>query len=780
VATPSGRIEGEVRTTDGDREAGLAVTLEGSDRRTTTDGKGRFLFDSVAAGEYWLAVIPPSGAEVRVSVSVLAGRTSRVTVTIPGAVVLAPITVHPAARPSTPLTHLRDVQGALVFSGKKTEVVTLDSITGNTAQDVSRELFARVPGANFSETEHSGFPSNGIGFRGLDATQSVEMNVRQDGVNIVADLYGYPETYYTPPAQAVERITLVRGSSSLQFGPQFGGVVNYELRNGTRDTGPTVSIRQTVGTFGALTSYASLAGGTDRLTYFGYAEYGQQDDGRPNSDVRKVSAAVRLGYAVSDNFHLSAEYSLLRNRIHMPGGLDDAEFAADWRQSFRSRNWLATPWNVLALKADAQLSPGTNLSNTVSYLFSQRYLVWRNEDGGPGVPDSIDPSTGTYIPREVEWEYFHNVTDETRLRTTYRAFGLPQTIATGIRFFAGDLHRQADGTGTTGSDFNTNLLIPGYGTDVHFYNTNLAGYVENIIHLGNRLSLSPGVRVEYLHSTARGHTDTTFSPVARNRAFLLSGMGAEYETSPTTQLYANITEAYRPIEYSFLTPFASVARVNPNLKDPKGYNADLAWRGTLGRAVTFDVGVFYLSYHDRIGLVSGLDSTGTAFAEYTNVANSVHKGVEAYLDVRPFELGGPPPKWGSIGLFNALGYTHARYTTGPYAGKSVEFAPSLVERAGLTYTRSRFTTTFQLSHTAQQFSDANNTVASLDAEVGIIPGYTLADWSARLGLGRFTLDGGINNLANLHYFTARTVEYPGPGIIPGIARTGYLTVSTGF
>ncbi|HXW96246.1 MAG TPA: TonB-dependent receptor, partial [Gemmatimonadales bacterium] len=777
--SPAGRIAGMVRNTSNERAGGIGLALEGTGRTTITDSLGRFRFDSLMAGEYRLEVTGPEGTVVlRTPVTVRSGETATVSITIPSPVELPPITTA-VARPARPASTLPDVQGAFLYSAKKTEVVNLDSLTANSAQNVTRQLVARVPGANLSEAAYGGFPSNGIGVRGLTPTQSVEMNVRQDGVNIVADLYGYPETYYTPPAQAIEQIEFVRGSSSLQFGPQFGGVVNYDLRDGAPDTRPTFTLRQTAGSYAALTSYGSVAGGSSRLTYFGYGQYVHRDGFRPNSGVEEVSAAGRIGYDLSSRVRLSAEYTLYRNRLQMPGGLSDAEFAANWAQSFRSRNWLASPWNVLALKAEANLGRSTVLTNSVSYMFSQRYLVWRNEDGGPESPDSIDPGTGAFTPREVEREYFNNITDELRLRTSFTLLGLPQTVATGVRAFAGTLHRQEGGPGTTGSDFDMALIGGGYATDVSFFNSNVAAYAENIIRVSERLSLSPGVRVERLHSTASGHTDTTFAPLARDRVFVLAGAGLQFQTTSSTQLYANITQAYRPIEYSFLVPFGGGVRVDPHLRDPRGYNADLSWRGRLGAAVSFDLGIFYLSYHDRIGLISGSDSTGPYLLR-TNVATSVHKGVESYLQVQPLVLAGVPQGRGTFSIFDALGYTHARYTTGEFAGKRVEFAPEVVHRMGATYERGAFATTFQISTTSKQFSDANNTVSSPDAEVGIIPAYTLLDWSGRYRLGRWTFEGGVNNLADRHYFTMRTSEYPGPGIIPGTARSVYITLGTSF
>jgi Fe(3+) dicitrate transport protein len=39
---------------------------------------------------------------------------------------------------------------------------------------------------------------------------------------------------------------------------------------------------------------------------------------------------------------------------------------------------------------------------------------------------------------------------------------------------------------------------------------------------------------------------------------------------------------------------------------------------------------------------------------------------------------------------------------------------------------------------------------------------------------------GINNLTNARYFTKRTDEYPGPGILPGIGRSVYASLGMKF
>ena len=167
----------------------------------------------------------------------------------------------------TGMGHMKEVHDGIIYSGKKNEVVVLDSLNANTAQNNPRQVLGRVPGSNYSETEGSGFPSNGIGFRGLKPTQSIETNTRQNGYNITADLYGYPESYYLPPLEAVERIEVTRGASSLQFGPQFGGVINYIMKSGPTDKPIEVTVQQTAGSFGLFNSFASIGGTYKKWNY---------------------------------------------------------------------------------------------------------------------------------------------------------------------------------------------------------------------------------------------------------------------------------------------------------------------------------------------------------------------------------------------------------------------------------------------------------------------------------------------------------------------------------
>ena len=685
------------------------------------------------------------------------------------------VTAPPAPRT---ITFLPQRYGTVLLTGKRTEAVLVDSVGANTAQNVARQILGRVPGLTVAETEGSGFPSNGIALRGLNPTQSIEMNVRQNGVIIAADPYGYPEAYYSPPMEAVERIEIIRGAGALQFGPQLGGVVNYVMRRGIPSKVAAVDVQHTVGSYGLENTYLSLGGESGRWRWFSYAQRHRQDGWRPNSDNLQTSGYAALEATVSPTLTASLDYSLLRNRIHMPGGLSDAQFESGARQSFRARNWLTSPWNVASLSLDWRPTRALRVQSVTSVLGSSRSLVWRNEDGGPGALDTIDPATGTYVPREVEREGFRNVTEELRLLADYRLFGASSSLATGVRWFNGTMHRQGGGEGTTASDFDLDLVGP-YEYDIRFANANLAAWAENALRLGSRLSLQPGVRLETLRSRADGYTDTTFAPQVKSRVVPLLGLGAGWIASATTGFYGNITQSYQPIDYSALTPVGSVSRIDPDLHDARGLSADLGWRGTLADdRVRFDVGVFRLAIDGRVGLVARTDTAGTTYTERTNVANSVHRGVESYLEVAPLVVrrdDGAVRR--SLTIFNSLALIDARYTGGEFDGHRVEYAPRTVERAGMTVVAGPLGSTFLVTSVGRAYGDASNTERSDDAVIGRIPTYAVLDWSATARLGaRWRLQAGVNNLADRRYFTRRTDEYPGPGIIPAIGRSVYVSL----
>ena len=682
------------------------------------------------------------------------------------------------------LGHLNDEGNCIIYSGKKTEVLLLDSIDANTAQNNPRQLLGRLPGAVFSETEGSGFPSNGIGFRGVNPIQSIETNTRQNGYNISADLFGYNEAYFLPPLAAVERIEVIRGAASLQFGPQFGGAINYLIKQPTTKKPFEFTTELTGGSYGFINSFNSIGGTYKGFSYYGYFDVSTAQGWRPNSDYRKYNGFLHLQYKINDKVKIGAEYTVMQNRIHMAGGLSDTQFNADPRASYRARNWLTSPWNIIALTLDAKINDKLSFSWKNSYMHSARNLVWRNEDGGPATIDTINPLTNQYDPREVEKEQFDNFSSEARLSAHYHLGQTQNTFAGGLRFYYARLGRQGHANGTTGSDFDMSIDSSGWGTNLMFTTINLAPFFENIFRITPRLSITPGFRFEYIHSTASGTNEGVMIPSgeSRDRYLPLAGIGFQYQITSATQLYANISQAYRPITYDALTPYGSTAVIDPHMKDASGFNSDLGFRGTYKNYLMFDVNAFALLYNNAIGIVQRTDTAGNSYDFETNVANSLHTGVEAYVEIFPVKMITTSNRYGQFSLYNSFSYIRAKYISGIYKGNWDENAPQFIDRFGLTYAIRSFSITYNFSYTSLCYTDATNTIHDPnDATVGIIPSYIVMDISASYKfMKRFNIKAGVNNLAGVNYFTLRTNEYPGPGIIPSMGRSFYISIGARF
>jgi Fe(3+) dicitrate transport protein len=678
--------------------------------------------------------------------------------------------------------HMPEFKDGIVYAGKKNEVILVDSLDANKAINNTRQILGRIPGLNIVETESSGFTANGIATRGLNPAQSIEMNTRQNGYNISADVYGYNEAYYIPPMEAVSRIEMVRGAASLQFGSQFGGMVNYVLNEAPKNKRVEFNTSQTAGSFGLFNSFNSIGGTLKKWSYYSFVQYRTMAGWRPNSQQWQLSGFGSVQYNASEKLTIGVEYSLLRNRIKMPGGLTDSMFNANPRSSYRARNWLKSPWNIATANANYKLSSQTSFNIKTSLLFSNRALVWRNEYGGPQTLDEKDPLTGEYVKREVANENMHNSTTEIRLLHNYTFAKRNNTLAAGIRYAYSWFKRQGGGVGTSGSDFD--LSVTGdYGYNLDFTTTNLAPFIENIFRIHDRFTITPGFRFEYLRSSSRGYKEVDNNKLianeTRNRTIPLFGLGFEYKVGANTNIYANISQAYRPIDYSQLEPLGVISKIDPNLKDASGFNADLGYRGTVKNFLNFDIGLFYLAYNKRVGTILVNPGTTDEYTLRTNVANSVHKGIESYLEFNLLKYLQSTSEKG-LSFFNSFALTDARYTSGKFKGKRVETATKYINRTGTTYYDERVSATFQLNNTGDAFGDATNARTSSDPVAGYIPAYAVLDFSASYKIKNYVLKAGVNNIADKAYFTRRTDEYPGPGIIPAIGRSFYAGLTATF
>lgn len=683
------------------------------------------------------------------------------------------------------VTYLIDVIGTEVFAGKKTNNIKPDATGANLAQNNIRQAFAKIAGLTTWDMDGAGTQIN-IGSRGTDSHRSIEMNMRQNGYITNSDIFGYPENHYTVPLQAVKEVQLVRGSASLQYGSQFGGMMNFVIKQGDSTKPLAIESEQTAGSNNFFNSFNAVGGTIGKVNYYAYYDNRSGDGWRANSAFHYHAYYANINYRFSKKGSLALQFSRMDYLQQIAGGLTDARFQQNAQQSLRSRNFFQPEINIPALIFSYDLSKNTKLKITATALFGERNSV--QFINLPDVKDTINPSLGSYNPRQVDRDYYTSFATEARLLHVYTAGKIKSILSAGFRYSTELTKRKQKGQGTTASDFDLSISKP-YGVDLRFTTVNHAFFAENIFYLSKRFSVTPGFRFEMINSNLAGAISNATAPVnySGNRTFPLFGTGMQYQTGRNSQLYANLSQAYRPYLYSFITPADRLDVVDPQLKDSKGYDIDLGYRGKYKNILQFDANLFYLFYGNRVGLITQKDAANIAYLYTTNIGDAVSKGIEIFTELSVSRLFSHRNMNADISVFNSLSYTHSRYTKGvinksgtnvDVRGNYVENTPEIMNKTGLQYQLGNFTTTLQYSYTGANYNDALNTESSNNGVTGRIPAYHLWDWSAGiLMLKVYRLSAGINNLLNATYFNRRITFYPGPGILPADGRTFYVTLS---
>ena len=788
-----------MRDRNGQPAQGITIRLKGTVRGITTNQNGHFRFLDLPEGTYTLILSGVGVQPYEEDLAIRRRETTAINLTLAESVEqLSEINIV-AAKGLRERETLPDVTPTAIFAGKKTEVINLSALDANLVTNNTRQIFSKTPGVMVWENDGSGVQV-GVAVRGLSPNRSWEFNVRQNGVDVSSDPFGYPEAYYNPPMEAVDRIELVRGGASLQYGPQFGGLLNYVLKPAARDRPFSLETQQTGGSYGLFSTYNRVSGTVGRLQYNAYAHYRRADGWRENSRYGIFNGYASVSYAVTNRLRLTAELTRMINESQQPGGLTDVQFAQNARQSSRARNWLSTPWTVPVLTAEYAFSEQTRLTAKVHGLIANRNSIgFTSAITTPdGVNNSGQLANGSGQPRQIDRDQYHNWGSEIRLVTGYSLFGGKHTLSTGLKYFDGHTQRQQQGRGDSGRDYNLSLQTDRFPRDLSLSATNMAAFAENLFRITSRWTLTPGLRIESLQNTVGGrlslNADGTENRVAQqsSRRFMLAGIGTEYKLPGTITLYGNLSQAYRPVLFSDLTPAAVTDFVvDPALRDARGYTLDAGLRGSLKNYLTFDLSYFYLSYNDRIGTLTLLNEASRPYQFRTNLGRSVSQGAEAYVEFDPVVAFAGRSKAGYLSLFASVGYTDARYrslrtsvvtngqvTETNLGDRRVENAPELIGRFGANYTYRGLTITALLNHVGKAYGDANNTTTpTANGQTGVIPAYRVMDLSASLHLKkRYVVRAGVNNLTDARYFTRRASGYPGPGILPADGRTGYVSV----
>ncbi len=777
----------------GEQLVAAVISLEGNGKalQAVSDIDGRYSISGVDYGQYLLSVsfigkqdytqqLTIDQSEIELSVRLSDDQN-----------VMENVVITDQNEQSIALQRLNAVEGAAIYASKKTELIVLDQLSVNKANNLSRQIYAQVAGLNIWESDGAGVQL-GIGGRGLSPSRNSNFNTRQNGYDISADALGYPESYYTPSAEAIDRIEVVRGAASLQYGTQFGGMINFKLKEGSTTEKLDIKSRQSVGSYGFFNSFNSIGGTAKKLKYYGYYQYKRSDGWRPNSSLEQHTGYLSLGYQLGAFSDVKLEYTHTNYLAQQPGGLTDTQFEMDPRQSNRERNWFAVDWNLFALSWNIKLSESLRWNHRAFGLIAGRDAL-----------GNLDPINLLDFGENRDFlsDDFQNWGQESRVLWRYGDTSLPSTMLVGARYYRGLTdRRQGDGDDGTGPNFE--YLNPDNleGSDFELPSRNFALFAENVYNISPQWSVTPGIRYEYISTATDGYYRTITRDLAgnilqderieeqreNNRSFVFLGVGASYKPTESKEWYINFSQNYRAINFNDIRVNVGSLVVDPDLKDERGFNLDVGFRGSVNRWLRFDQSVYFLSYQDRIGTVlrtepnPAFNGLVDRIVRYrSNIADARIYGLESVAELSLSQLMGFWTGDDYLNLFTNFSYTHARYESeiNPLVdGKDVELVPPYIIKTGVRTAYGPWSGSLQYSFTKEHFSDASNAIRTPSAIEGIIPSYQIVDFAISYAQDWWTLEANVNNLLDEAYFTRRATGYPGPGIIPSVGRTFTLTL----
>lgn len=780
---------------------GAEVFIKEINRLGSTDSYGEFSFTQLKPDDYTIIVFAMGYNTITKKVKVDSD-TKVVLLLEPFGRELSEVVIRQKKEEIFNLGRLNPVEGTAIYAGKKSEVVLMDQTIGNLAANNARQIYSQIVGLNIYDNSDAGLQLN-VGGRGLNPNRTANFNTRQNGYDISADVLGYPESYYTPPAEALSEIEVIRGAASLQYGTQFGGLINFKFKEPHPKKKIEWISRQNYGSFNLFTSFNSLSGTVGKFSYYTHFNFKRGDGFRPNSEFDSKNFFISLNYTLNDQTKVTLETTYLKYLAQQPGGLTDSQFKENMYFSNRSRNWFAVDWKLYALKLKHKFSQNTDFSLNIFGLDAQRNaLGFRGDAKRPERNPITEPDNPDTFTRDLIIGKFNNWGTEARLLHRYSVFDKKAVFLFGTKYFqSANSSKQGPGSAGAVADFSfTSESNPSYPnqSSFNFPNLNLAMFGENILSLSDNLSITPGFRMEYIKTESDGNYTEVRYDLAGNEIFgelrtdnrtlerpiLLLGLGLDYNYSDRMELYANLSQNYRSVTFSDIRVVNPTFMIDPNISDEKGYTADIGVRGKLKDRLSYDLSSFALRYNNRIGTIlvdSGPDKGNRV---RKNIGDALIYGLEAFVE------------WNATGI---LHLDNDKYKLSPFVnlalissqylksdennvqGKKVEFIPEINLKSGIRFGYKNLLGNLQYTYLSEQFTDAQNSPIpepreSTEGIIGKIPSYDILDLSFSYKFKNFRLESGINNLLNEKYFTHRATGYPGPGILPSAPRSYYITL----
>lgn len=666
-----------------------------------------------------------------------------------------------------------------------------------------QELLEMVPGVNGYADDGFANSRLSIGIRGLNPRRSSRVLVLEDGVPIQPALYVYPNMYYNPPAERINEVEIIKGSSAIRFGPHtMGGVINYTTRRPGNGAGSTVQL--TGGSNGYSSVFAEISGfGPDAVKSDIQLLYKGGDGFRQNNDFDQVNGTIKSHFFLSDRKILNIKANVnFENSKATYTGLTEYSFATDPNFNPKEDDNFKVFRTSLDVLYTNEITRNL-MGNTTVYMsyFDRRW--WREDDIFVR-PSSLESGNLTAVP------YFIT-SDLVRVGNGQSNFGILRTFYVGgaeqnytfrhesgefragirghwERFIddkkVGDVPDARDGVYFTGSEDDPTIV----GQSHHYETVALSLYLQEQYERG-QLTLSPGLRFELFR---QDQVNRLRGSILSDKVtyVLLPGLGINYAVGDYN-LFGGIHRGYTPPSSGTLRVTNFGQDVNSgglDLKAEKSWNMEAGLR-TWRSGLRLEIAGYWIKINDLVAA-----GRGTAFK---NLGKVQTYGVEAGGSIVLSRYAKALPDINFAYAYLKTDIESGRVISGRLAGnvevdlKGMElpYAPEHTLTLGLSKRVGRLNLRADWRYVAEVFTDFENLTETLNrGDTGPVPSYSILNASGEYGITpNWTVSVSGKNVLDEVYIGSRLHSNAGQpqanlssGIMIGPRRQINVGIKYGF
>tara|TARA_B100001750_G_scaffold127869_1_gene101495 strand:+ start:115 stop:2583 length:2469 start_codon:yes stop_codon:yes gene_type:complete len=512
----------------------------------------------------------------------------------------------------------------------------------------TQEMLELIPGINGYADDGFSNSRLSIGIRGLNPRRSSRVLILEDGIPIQPALYVYPNMYYNPPSERIDRVEVIKGSGAIKFGPQtMGGVINYYTRRPRNDFGGRLNLK--AGENGYSSIFAEFGGWRNKKFKPEVQVLFKRGDGfRENNNFQQLNGTFKLNYLKSpdENIFLKANFNFEDSNATYTG-LTKFSFDKDPKFNPKKDDNFKLFRTAVDLINTKRINSRFSKSTTafVSY-FDRRW--WRENDIFISASD-LNSSNPTIQPYYNTGNLIRtgNGKDNFGILRTFYVFGLQQAYTLDRSIFGYQSRLEFGGrvywerfiddkqSGSNTDSRSGIYYIPAatdkdkdviVGQSHHYETTAFSGFISESVDV-NGFQVRPGLRFEIFEQE---RVDRLNGSLYQDKTLyvLLPGIGFSKNIFGL-QMFGGIHRGFTPPSSGALKilSFGSNSKNSGlDLEAEKSWNKELGLRGDIS-IINFEASAFHIGIENLVAA-----GRGTAFKNLGKV-NSVGLELNALLSL---------------------------------------------------------------------------------------------------------------------------------------------------